>query len=166
MPLAKSVLCMSWHQMLRSGSLNLDCKCVQRSSSILIYSFIYIYIGQRWLFGDWCVSHKHNASLFRNGPTFGYTLQHQHTTTSSTTDGAVVWCVVHLQLQWSCGGRVSELFPVHLERRGRVSLNRAIFMLTEQNTYNEKYVAKCKETRGNMSRKQPLRPVWWTSTTT
>ena len=42
----------------------------------------------------------------------------------------------------------------HLEEHGRVSLNRAIFMLAEQNTYNVKRAARCKETRGNMSRKQ------------
>lgn len=60
--------------------------------------------------------------------------------------------------------RVSKLFPelletLHLERHGRVSLNRAIFMLTEQNTYNVKWVARCKETRENMSRKQLFKPV-------
>lgn len=35
---------------------------------------------------------------------------------------------------------------LHLENHGRASLNRAIFMLTEQNTYNVKCVARRKET--------------------
>lgn len=53
--------------------------------------------------------------------------------------------------------RVSELFSVHqeafhLEEHGRAPLNRAIFMLAEQNTYNVKWAGRCKETRGNMSR--------------
>lgn len=61
-------------------------------------------------------------------------------------------------------GRVSELFSelqeaLHLEEHGRASLNRAIFMLAEQNTYNVKWAARCKETRGNMSRKQLFKPV-------
>lgn len=40
---------------------------------------------------------------------------------------------------------------LHLEEHGWASLNRAIFMLAEQNTYNVKWATKCKETRGNMS---------------
>ena len=53
-------------------------------------------------------------------------------------------------------GRVSEFFSalqvaLRLEGHGRASLNRAIFMLAEQNTYNVKWAARCKETRGNMS---------------
>lgn len=35
------------------------------------------------------------------------------------------------------------------EEQGRTSLNRANFMLTEQNTYNVKWVSKCGETAGN-----------------
>lgn len=40
-----------------------------------------------------------------------------------------------------------------LEKHGIASLYRAIFMLAEQNTYNEKSAARCNVTRGNMPRK-------------
>lgn len=61
-------------------------------------------------------------------------------------------------------GKVSELFSalqeaLHLEIHGRASLNRAIFMLAEQNTYIVKWAARCKETRGNMSEKQLFKPI-------
>lgn len=59
-------------------------------------------------------------------------------------------------------GRVSELFSLHLERLGRVSLNRAIFMLTEQNTYNVKQAARCKETRGKYVKKTTFQ-AWMTN---
>lgn len=61
-------------------------------------------------------------------------------------------------------GGLSELFlrlpeALHLEEHGRVSLNRAIFMLAELNTYNVQWAARCKETAGNMLRKQPRKSV-------
>lgn len=61
-------------------------------------------------------------------------------------------------------GGLSELFlslqeALPLEEHGRMSLNRAIFMPAELNTYNVQWAARCKETAGNMLRKQRRKSV-------
>lgn len=84
--------------------------------------------------------HKHNTALFvRTGQSVSSALQHLGATMIKTD---VSKKKKNLLFTWQDRGCIVGWVGVALqEEDGRASLNRAIFMLTEQNTYNVKWVA-------------------------
>lgn len=130
------------------------------------------FIGHHWHSSDWYVSHTQccsfwdwtNNHLCPAALTYNNVQYNRDKPDICSEICCSLKAAPSMELEGFRGG-VGELFSalqeaLHLEEHGRASLNRAIFMLAEQNAYNVKWVARCKETGGNMSRKQLFKSVW------